>query len=118
MTAEEIRKQYQISKAALDVYNNQVKMLFEGGIVEEENYEDQDIERIGMVMTFHRMGFEDPEIGMFFRLEQEGETTKEQRLLMLKRHRLHILDEIHQKEKILEELDYLLHELNMNGTSR
>ena len=40
-------------------------------------------------------------------MEQEGEATREQRLHILKKHRLRILDEIHKKEKILDELDFL-----------
>lgn len=111
MTEEEIRKRYQIPKAALAVYDNQVRTLFNGGGMGDREYDDRDVERIGMVMTYRRMGFEDGEIGTFFRLEQEGEATREQRLHMLRKHRLRILDEIHKREKILGELDFLRHEL-------
>ena len=111
MTGEEIRKRYQIPKAALAVYDNQVRTLFYGGRTEDREYDDRDVERIGMVMAYQRMDFEDQEIGAFFRMEQEGEATREQRLHILKKHRLRILDEIHKKEKILDELDFLRYEL-------
>lgn len=111
MTGEEIRKRYQIPKAALTVYDKQVRTLFYGDGTGEGEYDDRDVERIGMVMTYQRMGFEDQEVGAFFRMEQEGEATREQRLHILKKHRLRILDEIHKKERILGELDFLRYEL-------
>ena len=53
----------------------------------------------------------DEEIGTFFSLEKEGEITRERRLRMLGKRRSRLLDEIHQKEKLLGELDYLQYEL-------
>lgn len=111
MTAEEIRKRYNVSAAALKIYEDQVRMVSEENQTKEKDYDDQDLERIDMIMTLGKMGFPDEEIGIFVRMEKEGEITKGQRLGMLKKQRRHILDEIHQKEKILGELDYLRYEL-------
>ena len=99
MTAEELRKRYNIPGAVLDVYESQVRKVFE---------ESQTGNR---TMTLQEIGFMDEEIGTFFSLEKEGEITRERRLRMLGKRRSRLLDEIHQKEKLLGELDYLQYEL-------
>ena len=111
MTAEELRKRYNIPGAVLDVYESQVRKVFEESQTGKRSYDDQDLERIGRVMTLQEIGFMDEEIGTFFSLEKEGEITRERRLRMLGKRRSRLLDEIHQKEKLLGELDYLQYEL-------
>ena len=90
MTAEEIRKRYNVSAAALKIYEDQVRMVSEENQTKEKDYDDQDLERIGMIMTLGKMGFPDEEIGIFVRMEKEGEITKGQRLGMLKKQRRHM----------------------------
>ena len=95
----------------LDVYESQVRKVFEESQTGKRSYDDQDLERIGRIMTLQEIGFMDEEIGTFFSLEKEGEITRERRLRMLGKRRSRLLDEIHQKEKLLGELDYLQYEL-------
>lgn len=111
MTTSEIRRLYGIPETALKIYEEQVREIFSNKITEENEYSDQELEKISMVMTLQRFGFDDQEIGAFFGLAKKGQRTKQARLQMLQRRRNHILEEIHQKEKILDELDYIRYEL-------
>ncbi len=75
-------------------------------------YDDQDLERLSLIMTLHDIGFENKEVEAYMRLMMQGEETKEERMKMLNRHRSHALDEIHFREKQLERMDYLRYEIN------
>ena len=74
-------------------------------------YDDQDIERLSMIMTLHDIGFLNDEVESYMRLLLEGESTEEQRLDMLNRRRSATLDEIHFREIQLDRMDYLRHKI-------
>lgn len=74
-------------------------------------YDDQDLERLSMIMTLHDIGFSKEEVETYIRLLLEGESTAKERMGMLDRLRSHALDEIHFKERQLERMDYLRHKI-------
>lgn len=74
-------------------------------------YDDQDIERLSMIMTLHDIGFRNDEVESYMRLLLEGESTGAQRLDMLNKKRSITLDEIHFKEMQLDRMDYLRHKI-------
>ncbi len=74
-------------------------------------YDDQDIERLSMIMTLHDIGFLNDEVESYMRLLLEGESTEAQRLAMLNRRRSATLDEIHFREMQLDRMDYLRHKI-------
>ena len=74
-------------------------------------YDDQDIERLSMIMTLHDIGFLNDEVESYMRLLLEGESTKAQRLDMLNKRRSATLDEIHFREMQLDRMDYLRHKI-------
>lgn len=112
MTASELKKQYGIPETALKIYEEQVRKKSTDKTAEELDYSDAELEEISKMMTLQRLGFSEKEIGNFFCLEKKGQITKDARLKMLWKQRNHILDEIHQKEKILGELDYIRYGLS------
>ncbi len=74
-------------------------------------YDEQDIERLGMIMTLNDMGFDRNEVETYMRLTLEGDHTESARLAMLNRIRGKTLDEIHFQEKQIANMDYLRHEI-------
>ena len=74
-------------------------------------YDDRDLELLSLIMTLHDIGFSTEEIETYMRLLLEGTHTDTARLQMLNRKRDAALDEIHFREKQLERLDYLRHEI-------
>lgn len=77
-------------------------------------YDDQDLERLSMIMTLHDIGFSNEEVETYMRLLLEGKSTENERLRMLNELRSNALDEIHFKEKQLERMDYLRHKIRNN----
>lgn len=112
MTASEIKKQYDIPETVLRICEEQVRKIHTGKRTEELEYSDFELDEISKMITLLQFGFGEKEIGDFFGLEKKGQMTKTTRLKMLKKQRNRILDEIHQKEKILGELDYLVYGLS------
>lgn len=117
MTASEIKKTYGISEDVLNTYEIQVKEKISDIKTGEDGYSDQELEKISMVITLQEIGFHEQEIGEFFRLAEKGTITKDARRRMLLKQRNRILDEIHRKEKILEELDYIRYGLEGTGSA-
>lgn len=74
-------------------------------------YDDQDLERLSMIMTLHDIGFTNEEVETYMKLLIAGEYTGNERLRMLNKKRNSALDEIHFREKQLERMDYLRFEI-------
>ena len=85
-------------------------------------YDDQDLERLSLIMTLHDVGFAPADIEAFMRLAMQGKDTEAARMRMLNQHRSEALDEIHFREKQLERMDYLRSEIHAherdNGRER
>lgn len=74
-------------------------------------YDDQDLERLSLIMTLHDVGFNIEEVETYMKLVLKGESTEAERMRMLNERRNNALDEIHFKEMQLNRLDYLRHEI-------
>lgn len=114
MTKEEASERYQIPLKILQEYENwnlcgEVKTGMGAW-----QYDDQDLERLGMIMTLHQTGFDQKEIREYMELYLAGEETAAERMRILKEKRDAALDEIHFQEKKLESLDYLCYQIRKN----
>ncbi len=107
MTINEASERYQIPIDVLKEYERWGLCGSVKKVMGQWQYDDQDLERLGMIMTLHDIGFESGEVEEYMRLLLEGESTREKRLKMLNRRRGIALDEIHLREKQLERMDYL-----------
>lgn len=107
MTMKEASERYSIPVKVLKEYEGWgLKKVMEAG-----QYDDQDLERLGMVMALYEIGFSSREAETYMRLMLEGDSTQPQRLDMLNRKRGSTLDEIHFKEKQIAHMDYLRYEM-------
>ena len=106
MTIQEVSERYQIPMEILKEYESWGMDGAAGKTVGAWQYDDTDLERLGLILSLRDMGFESPEVESYMRLlGQQG--TEAQRLRMLDQKRGHTLDEIHLRERQLERLDYL-----------
>lgn len=84
----------------------------------EENFRDEDFESLGMIDTLLNAGFTTKEAREYL-LHSGKLETEQQQITMLTNKRRIILDEIHQKQKLLDCLDYMLWEKKKgNGGKR
>ena len=107
MTKEEASQHYLIPMDILDEYESWGLCSTVKQVMGQWQYDDQDIERLSMIMTLHDIGFDSSEVEEYMRLFLKKEDTAEQRMQMLNRQRGITLDEIHLREKQLERMDYL-----------
>ncbi len=111
MTKQEASERYQIPMHILSEYESWGLC----GVVKEVmgvwQYDDTDLDRLCTIMTLHDLGFSIAETQWYMRLLLEQPHTEQQRLQMLEEKRAAALDEIHFKERQLQRLDYLRHEI-------
>ena len=111
MTINEASERYHIPVEVLKEYESwglcdEVKKVM--GVWQ---YDDQDIQRLSMIMTLHDVGFDNSEVESYMRLFLEGDSTEKERLDMLNKKRGVTLDELHFKQKQLDRVDYLRYKI-------
>ena len=111
MTINEASERYHILVEVLKEYESwglcdEVKKVM--GVWQ---YDDQDIQRLSMIMTLHDVGFDNSEVESYMRLLLEGDSTEKERLDMLNKKRGATLDELHFKQKQLDRVDYLRYKI-------
>lgn len=78
-------------------------------VMGEWQYDDQDMERLSLILTLHDIGFTSEEVETYMRLLLEQSGTGKARLRMLEQKRKVALDEIHFREKQVARMDGLRH---------
>ena len=110
MTIDEVSSRYNIP---LNILHEYERREYDAAKKTEDvrQYDDNDIEKLSMIMTLLDAGFNGDETESYMRMELSGENTSAQRLEMLNKRRNTALDEIHRKEDQLDRLDYLRHKV-------
>lgn len=103
MTMQEAAARYHIPEPIMNEY----AALCGEKNAEARSFTETDIERMSFLMTLHDGGFDMCEADRYMRLRLSGEDTLEARLHMLSEKRITVLEEIHDRQKQLECLDYL-----------
>ena len=107
MTINEASERYEIPIEVLKEYESWGLCGAVKKVMGAWQYDEEDIQRLSMIMTLHDVGFSNEEVETYMRLLLEGDSTEEERMAMLSQKRDSALDEIHFKERQLERLDYL-----------
>ena len=94
MTISEASERYQIPIEILKEYESWGGCGAVKKVMGDWHYDDQDLERLSMIMTLHDIGFRNEEVELYMRLMIEGEDTAPDRMKMLNEKRSQALDEI------------------------
>ena len=82
----------------------------------KRRWDDRDLEKISVLMTLCESGFSESEaVRYLLHLEDRQECDACMALLDTKRHSM--LDEIHRREKQIENIDYLKYKIRNGGTN-
>ena len=111
MTIQEASERYQIPMHILREYESWGLCGAVKKVVGDWQYDDTDLNRLSTIMTLHDIGFTSSEVEVYMRLLLDGKPSGTQRLRMLEEKRSAALDEIHFKERQIQRLDYLRHEI-------
>lgn len=111
MTAEEVCERYHIPSKILKDYHDWELCDAVRIAMDDWQYDDKDLERLGMIMALHDMGLKKSEVEIYMKLLIQGDDTKKERIKMLDQLRSKTLDEIHLKERQMMRMDYLRKEI-------
>lgn len=111
MTAEEVQNKYHIPQEILEEYHiwglcDAVRM-----VMADWQYTDIDIARLSDIMALHDMGFSSEMVEVYMKLLLQGDSTTAQRMKILNEQRGKTLEDIHFRERQIERMDYLRHEI-------
>lgn len=114
MTLEMAEKKFGISMTVLEEY---VSYGFLKATEKEEckEYRDQDFEQLGLIENLMRFGLSIKEIKKYISLDNEARS--EEQIQMLRRRRKSLLDEIHETQQILDNLDFMVWEKKKHMTN-
>lgn len=115
MTIYEASERYQIPVEVLKEYESWGLCGTVKKVMGVWQYDEEDLERLSLIMTLHDSGFSNEEVEEYMRLLLEEENTEGKRMSMLNKHRDVALSEIHFREKQLERLDYLRFKIKNSG---
>ena len=111
MTQQEASEHYNIPVSILQEYERWGLCGVVKKVMGVWQYYDEDLERLSTIMTLHDIGFTAEEVETYMRLLLEQPDSDRQRLRMMEEKRKATLDEIHFRERQLQRLDYLRHEI-------
>ncbi|MGI6028317.1 MAG: MerR family transcriptional regulator [Candidatus Heteroscillospira sp.] len=114
MTIHEASEKYKIPIEILQEYERWGLCASVKKLMGSWHYDDRDLEHLSLIMTLHDIGFTSEDVETYMRLLLEGAGTEVKRLQMLNQKRSQTLDEIHFKEKQMDNLDYLRHKIRKN----
>lgn len=114
MTIDEAHSRYNIPVEILKEYESWGLCGAVKTVMGAWQYDEEDIERLSLIMTLHDVGFSKEEVERYMRLLLEGEHTEEKRMKMLDAHRDGTLDEIHFRQRQLDRLDYLRYKIRQD----
>lgn len=107
MTIQEASERYGIPLELLREYESWGLCGVVKKVMGAWQYDEEDIRRLSMILSLHDAGFSSGEIESYMHLLLQGESTRQERLEILNRHRDSTLNEIHLKQAQLDRLDYL-----------
>lgn len=106
MNIEELCKQYGLQQEELLDY---IKF----GIITNE-LTDSDMKKIGTLILLKKSGLCREQRINYFSLD-ESKQGKEMKMIMLRELRESVLNSVHDKQKLLDKIDYILYELKRKG---
>ena len=105
MDKTELIKKLNLSQKEVMAY---LKMA---SLSEKEIFDDEDMKKIALMMTLKRLGFSDEKISCFMECPYC-------RLTLLNQQRALLLDQLHDKQKLLDDIDYLIHDLKRKESEK
>lgn len=107
LTIHEMERLYKIDIAKL-------KYLADNCLIEEkDSFDRKDEQRLGILCSLYDIGFRADALKRFMRFDSEENFAGEVKLLNSYRSR--ILSDIHTKQKMIDQVDYMIYEIKNKG---
>ncbi|MEY8392889.1 MerR family transcriptional regulator [Lachnospiraceae bacterium] len=111
MTLEDASRRYGITTEKLKFYVG--KGLLSGTTADDGSFDfkEEDVIKIGQIHMFVEGGMELEDLKSYLSLSEDSAANRSEKTLILKKCRGNLLEEIHQKQQILDRIDYCIYEL-------
>lgn len=110
MTLNEASRRFHISMEKLKNYeeNNLLEhqTLADGTF----DYTETELRRVGLIHSLVKSGMDMETLKKYLRLLNDETSSKEEQIRILRKQRYQLLDDIHDKQRTLDELDYVIRE--------
>lgn len=110
MTLNEASRRFHISMEKLKSYeeNNLLEhhVLADGTF----DYTETELRRVGLIHSLLKSGMDMEALKKYLRLLNDKTGSKEEQIRILRKQRYQLLDDIHDKQQALDELDYMIRE--------
>lgn len=117
MNIQEASSRFHISMEKIRFYE-------ESGLLESQpssdgtaQYTETELRRIGIIHSLLKAGFDLEMLKKYLRLLDSEYSDKEQQVKILRKQRCILLNDIHDKQQSLDELDYMINEIRAKKTS-
>lgn len=117
MTIEEASEHFGISLDKLRLYENQGLFDCHKGANGHIEYTDDLMDYIGIIDVLTDAGSEVKTLRSFMHGLMQSSITKEEKLRYLRAQRQKLLESIHLKQKSLDQLDYIIFDINKTSDS-
>lgn len=107
MTLKEAEKKFDLPQKTLKKYVALGFIRKVGMMETDDNYQEDNFERLGLIDTLLSAGFT-PEETKRYLLLTENLGADEEQINMLKKQRRSLLDDIHKKQQLLDSLDFMI----------
>ncbi|MCB6993126.1 MerR family transcriptional regulator [bacterium 210820-DFI.6.37] len=110
MTLEEVSRNYNIDTKKLILFEE--KGLT--GCRDKNGFFDfraDDIQRISLILALQDIGMDIGDIRHYLSLCPKGDKSIEGRIRLLRKQRYRLLEEIHEKQKVLDSLDFMIYKM-------
>lgn len=114
MTLDEASRQFHISIEKL-------KFCEENGFLEcreflddVPDYTEDELRKVALIQSLLKAGFETNALKKYLVLRNENKEDRKEKIRLLRKQRFQLLDEIHDKQQSLDEIDYMIERIRKN----
>ncbi|MCM1532813.1 MAG: MerR family transcriptional regulator [Ruminococcus flavefaciens] len=81
------------------------------------DYDEHEIQNVSLIQFLFAAGLTVEEVKIYMRLEKDHEDA-DRRVAILRKYRCRLLDETHEKQKMIDRIDYTVHEIKKGNNRR
>lgn len=111
MTLQEAAIRFQINIEKLDFYEKNGLLECSRLIDGVPDYTEDELRRVGLIHSLLKAGFDIDSLKKYFSLPGHDGADKKEKVRLLRKQRCQLLDEIHDKQQSLDELDYMIEKI-------
>lgn len=108
MTLQEASIRFQINVEKLNYYEKNGLLKSRRVINGVPDYTENELLKAGLIHSLMKAGFDIDSLKTYFSMTGSDDRNRKERIRLLRKQRCQLLEEIHDKQQSLDELDYMI----------